>query len=332
MKDLKSTWRYRLIGLVTAGLLAMAAVALGLQHESSETVRSLASGTVPGTVGTVTTASARQQVAVKQPGDFKSSTFDPPVSPELPGIIGEGGCGDSRVPLIRHTNGWSAAGRRAGSYLGVTVCAGAYRGNPNSGYLLVVRTRFPAATTRFSEAFVNRSGAVTITDAPLGEEGSNHVWDAHIQFEGELGTKGYLDLSDDSIHITQGPTACPPDASGTPPNCGQPELGTPKVSPKIRVLEPRGSTTFSTTVRNEGEANAWQVRVCAKVPRRFVLGKGGSCHRVYKLEPGETTKGAFRFRLKDTARPGTRLPIWFKLTSFGTKPTYVKALIAVRLP
>lgn len=309
------------------GAVAFTAVCVAVPTLSS----SLASAD-ESDVGTVTTASAREAAAARQPSDVRSSAYEPPLPPESPGIIGEGGCGDSRVPLVKHQNGWSAAGIRGERYLAAIVCAGAYRKNPNSGYFLIVRNRFPGATTKFSQSLVDRSGAVTITAAPLGEEGSARVWDARIEFEGELGTKGYLDLSNDSVHITQGPTACQPDASGTPPNCGEPELGSPRVSPKVRAIVPAGSSKFSTTVRNEGEANAWQVRVCMKVPRRYLVRKRNFCRWVYKLEPGESLDGAFRVNVKRTAKPGSRLPVWFKLTSFDTETTYARSFIDVKRP
>lgn len=142
---------------------------------------------------------------------------------QSPGVIGRDAGGeclmDSRVPIVDCTNSWGAGGGIGFHHVSVTVFGGALRGSPDTGVLFIHRSTFPEYSVPNGGAEVRGSGPIRITEAPLGAEGSAHVIDAKIQFESALGAVGYLDLADDTIHLSRGPQICPAGMTGKPPEC-----------------------------------------------------------------------------------------------------------------
>ncbi|MBK5232988.1 MAG: hypothetical protein JJE13_08425 [Thermoleophilia bacterium] len=277
------------------------------------------------------TAVEREKVVEQQGGRTEEVGYEPPPAPPEPGRIEEGGCGSSRIPMT-HTNVWSAAGVKGKYYLATIVCAGAYRKNPNTGYFLIVRNRLPSATTRFHRALVPRSGPVRITWAPLGDKGSARVWDAHIKFESSLGTVGYLDLADDSLHITGGPVEgdCPAGTTGMPPNCviDKAKLGYLKVTPENRVLKRGKKAVFTVRIENIGRAATRRVNICVKASKKLVKVRKW-CRATGKLRAGESARRKFRVRVKRKARQGRKVTLRFKATA-GVAAKSARATIKVR--
>ena len=211
------------------------------------------------------------------------------------------------------------------------MCAGSFRKEPETGYFLIARSRLPAATTKLYQAFVEQSGTVRITEAPLGEEGPAHVRDARIEFESGRGTVGYLDLADDSIHITGGPVEgiCPAGTSGTPPVCVT-EVGTlepVKVTPKIKVARPGQAVTFKVRVKNTGQAAIRSLAVCIDDVKH--LNWDNDCARGHLL-PGQSETPRFRLRVGKRAMPGEKIVLNFKTGSDDVSTKRAKAVIRIR--
>lgn len=255
----------------------------------------------------------------------------PPPAPPEPGVIREAACGDGHVPITHGTNVWSAAWSNPPKYLGVIVCAGSLRKEPETGYFLIVRNRLPAATSKFYQAFVEQSGPVRITEAPLGEEGPAHVRDAHIGFESERGTVGYLDLADDSIHITGGPIEgiCPAGTSGTPPNCVTQvgTLGPVRVKPKIKFARPGQVVAFKVRVKNTGQAPIRSLAVCIDDVKH--LNWDDDCARGHLL-PGQSETPRFKLKVDKKAIPGEKIVLNFKTGSNVISTKRARAIIRVR--
>lgn len=302
----------------------MSTIALGLSLSSnqSQDQSSAIAGVVPGTAGTVRTSMEREKVVDRHQSRAEISGYDPPPPVRYPGKISEGGCGDSRVPLVERTNSWTAGGFRGELYRDATVCAGAYVKNPETGLFFIVSSRIPGPTT-FNAAMVPRSGPVHITGAPLGAKGSARVWDAHIKFKGSLGTYGYLDLADNSIHVTGGPVEgeCPSGTTGEPPNCviDKAELGALRVTPRNKISRPGMPVVFTARIENIGRAPAKNVRTCVAASRKLVRATKW-CLRVEKLPVGEAASLKFPMTVKKNAEHGQEIPLRFKATAgAGTK-------------
>jgi len=311
--------RIWMFSTITAALAIAAVLALVLPLDGSQDqALSPVAGVIPGTAGTVMTVADRDKVVAQQadqPAEVSGYPF--PLPEPRPGEIHGPGCGDSRVFMVKRTNSWGAGGLRGEEYLAVNICAGAYRRDPDTGYLVVSRTRFPGDTASAS-ILVPHSGPVRITDAPLGEEGSAHVWDALIRFDSARGTVGYIDLSDDSLHITGGPVegVCPEGTFGTPPNCvlTEAKLGTLHISPKNRVVKPGGETVFTAKIKNNGRAATNSVDICVTAPKKLVRFKKW-CLPINTVPSGQTATRKFRMQVKHKAKPGKRLAFQFEAVS-----------------
>jgi len=196
----------------------------------------------------------------------------------------------------------------------VNVFAGGFSRYADTGLFFIGRNDFPGTETRSSRVFVPWAGSVEITDAPLGVEGSAHVWDAHIGFEGESGMVGYLDLADDSVHVTGGPVAgvCPAGTHGTPPDCefDRSMFGVLKVRQSKRSVRPGGRVVFKFTVPSVGTAEIRRAKVCGQLPRKLVSGK--RCFRIGKMPAGKVASGQLRFRVKKSVRPGREIHLSFR--------------------
>jgi hypothetical protein len=97
-------------------------------------------------------------------------------------------------------NGWAAA-----ACFGVTwVWAGANGEHPSTGRLVIARYgRWPHARIHV-DVDVPQSGALKITDAPLGPEVATSAQSAELEFTSKRGTTGTLDLSTDTVTLATG--------------------------------------------------------------------------------------------------------------------------------
>lgn len=324
---------FRFFGSLAVGVVIFVAVlALSLSNGDSLAQGSPVAGVLPGTAGTGMTVAEREKLVEQQGSQREVASYGLPLPRPIPGKMGEGGCGAPYIPLVERTNSWSAGGSKGKHYLDVNVCAGAYSTNPDTGYFLVVRNRFPGATTDLSQALVPRSGPVRITGAPLGKKGSAHVWDAHIKFKGRPGTFGYLDLADDSVHITGGPIEgkCPAGTSGTPPNCviDKAKLSALKVFPKTRVVKAGKRAAFTARVENIGKATARSVRFCVKAPKKLVTVTKW-CSPTGRLPVGEIAIRKFKVTVARRVQRGEEISLKFKATA-GVGTRNAKTTIKVK--
>ena len=267
--------------------------------------------------------------ALTSEGATAHAAYEPPPPRPSPGVINEGGCDDGHLPMT-HTNVWSAADVRNEKYLGKLVCAGAYSRDPSIGVFLSITYKGPPYDSSGHLTWMYGSGPFRITEAPLGDEGSAHVRDAHIQFKSELGVVGYVDLADDSLHITGGPVdgVCPSGTTGTPPDCDidWAELEPLKVTPRSQVVRAGKKAVFTATIKNSGRAAARAVRICVTAPKKFIATKW--CHPVGGLAVGRTATRKFRVKVRRKTDPG-EVTLRFETTSdVGEK--HAKATIEVK--
>ena len=212
------------------------------------------------------------------------------------------------------TNRWSAGGAKGDRYLRVEVCAGELSDEPGTGYLTVSKSWYPGEKRLDYEAYIPHSGAVRITDAPLGQEASKMVWEGpRIWFEGVTGISGYLDLQTDAIRITAGPESgvCPEGTAGMPPDCLilRPYLSDFRVTPKVRWKR-RGQTfSFLVEVTNSGNAPATKLNFCVETPRHMIKGGWWNCFVFEQLPAGATVRHRFRFKLTKRVKPGRKYTI-----------------------
>ncbi len=297
------------------GLVVLAGVLVLLSRNGPENRVPVVAGVVPGTSGAVLTAADRDELLEKQGGRVSVSS-EAPRPPEVPGeLVGplNPRCLSSYVP-ISCRNRWRAGGYKGESYRVVNVFAGGFRRYTDTGLFYIGRDDFPGTESYSSRVVVPRAGSIEITDAPLGEEGSAHVWDAHIGFEGDTGMVGYLDLADDSVHVTGGPVegACPAGTHGVPPVCefDRSRFGALEVRQSKRSVRPGGKIVFRFTVSSVGEAEIRRAKVCGRAPRKLVSGK--RCFWIGKMPPGKVASGRLRFRVKKSVRPGRKVDVSFK--------------------
>jgi NPCBM-associated, NEW3 domain of alpha-galactosidase len=98
---------------------------------------------------------------------------------------------------------------------------------------------------------------------------------------------------------------------GPPP---APELAL-SVKPNSRTVKQGKGATFTTTVRNTGDANATGVRVCMTAPRKAVK-PAKKCANVGMLAAGELEKTRFVVRAKRNAKPRS-YTLRFRATGTG---------------
>ena len=95
-------------------------------------------------------------------------------------------------------NAWRAGDAESFTEVG----AGALAQDPGTGALAIFRHDYIAVTQDTNLVEVPDAGALTIVDAPTGEEAASSAQeDGEIAFEGEEGVSGILDLSDDSVDL-----------------------------------------------------------------------------------------------------------------------------------
>jgi hypothetical protein len=97
-------------------------------------------------------------------------------------------------------SGWAA-----GACFGITwVWAGAGGEQPSTGRLVIARSgRWPHARVHV-DVDVPQSGALKITDAPLGPEAATSAQRGELEFTSKRGTTGTLDLSTDTVTLATG--------------------------------------------------------------------------------------------------------------------------------
>jgi len=307
--------RSSVLGVLAVGLVAVTGVFVLTSRQDREARVPLVAGVVPGTSGTVLTAADRDVVVETQRDNLDIADklhYPSPIPGEISGPLPDQ-CTSSMIP-INCRNSWIASGRKGKYYRSVSVTAGGFRRYADTGLFFIVRDNIPSLNMYFSRAFVPWAGSVEITDAPLGVEGSTHVWDAHIGFEGESGMVGYLDLADDSVHVTGGPVggACPAGTHGTPPDCefDQSRFGVLKVRQSKRSVRPGGRVVFKFTVPSVGAAEIRRAKICGRVPRKMVSGK--RCFWIGKMPVGKVASGTLRFRVKKSVRPGREIHLSFR--------------------
>ena len=119
----------------------------------------------------------------------------------IPGEIVEDPHGFVSTDVLRPLeNAW-----RAGSTESFTeVGAGALAQDPSTGALAIFRHDYIAVTQETNLVEVPDAGALTIVEAPTGEDVVESAQeDGEIVFETEDGTRGTLDLSGDSVELEQ---------------------------------------------------------------------------------------------------------------------------------
>jgi plastocyanin len=93
---------------------------------------------------------------------------------------------------------------------------------------------------------------------------------------------------------------------------GEADLET-SVRPRSKRVKPGRSATFRVGLENVGGADAAEVKVCAKAPRRLVKITGGRCWTLAAVGAGASRESEFGFRPKRAAR-GDRVRIEFTTT------------------
>jgi uncharacterized repeat protein (TIGR01451 family) len=98
--------------------------------------------------------------------------------------------------------------------------------------------------------------------------------------------------------------ACPPNQTGTPPDCvdipaGQAKLSKPKVKVKKSVKSGK-PVTITARVKNTGDTAAKNVKVCLtlKKAKKLAKGKAKRCKTIRNIAPGATGKARFKVKTK----------------------------------
>jgi hypothetical protein len=125
------------------------------------------------------------------PGEAMEATIPAQIDEDPHGFVST----DVLHPL---ENAW-----RAGSAESFTeVGAGALAQDPSTGALAIFRHDYIAVTQETNLVEVPDGGALEIVDAPTGEDVAESAQeDGEIVFETEDGSRGTLDLSDDSVEL-----------------------------------------------------------------------------------------------------------------------------------
>ena len=128
------------------------------------------------------------------PGEAMEATIPAQIDDDPHGFVST----DVLHPL---ENAW-----RAGSADSFTeVGAGALARDPSTGALAIFRHDYIAVTQETNLVEVPDGGALEIVDAPTGDDVVESAQeDGEIEFETEDGSRGTLDLSDDSVDLEQG--------------------------------------------------------------------------------------------------------------------------------
>jgi hypothetical protein len=132
-------------------------------------------------------------------GDTSTDGPGEPMSSTTPAEIVEDPHGFVSTDVLRPLeNAWRAGDADSFTEVG----AGALAEDPSTGALAIFRHDYVAVTQETNLVEVKDAGALTITDAPTGEdEAESAQEDAEIAFEGERGVTGTLNLSDDSVML-----------------------------------------------------------------------------------------------------------------------------------
>jgi len=312
-------------------VIAVGAVAVVLMASlDKEASRSSGAVALPGTESVVTPSAERDSIVAHQPVDAVRDEAEVTPFPEHPGEFGNYGClSPSREQRKPHTNSWKAAGYRGEQYRSVVVCAGGYEPQPRTGLFVSAQSFGWAGYQRFPRAYVPWSGPVTITDAPLGEEGSAHAWDAHLGFEGTRGVTGYLDLADFKVYVTGGPVegVCPFGTYGTPPEChlSYAKFGRLRAKPLRQATSPGRTVTYKVKINNVGRIRAEKVKLCVsnpsneldelKVPIEGLIYGQPLCKKIGKVRIGETKSRVFHLKVNDWVKPGKKVHLVFQAIS-----------------
>lgn len=123
---------------------------------------------------------------------------DQQIQKTLPGEIDQNPQGFASVRLMRPLNAW-----RTSSHKNFTeVDAGAATDESSVGILFIFRHEFANARQRAEVVKVIGSGALRITQAPLGSKVETQAQrNGKISFVGSQGVRGALDLSDDTVTL-----------------------------------------------------------------------------------------------------------------------------------
>jgi plastocyanin len=99
--------------------------------------------------------------------------------------------------------------------------------------------------------------------------------------------------------------------------------------PKVKRVSPGRSAALTAAVENVGGAEATNVRVCAKAPKRLVSIKGKSCRGVGSLDAGGAS--APRFSVKPTRRAkGKRVKVSFAVSAANAERETAAATLKVK--
>ena len=113
---------------------------------------------------------------------------------------------------------------------------------------------------------------------------------------------------------------------GEPPAETELDLG---VKPKRQTVKPRRKAAFTATVENVGEADASDVEVCAKVPRKLAAIKGRKCASLDGLAIGASETSKFRIKPKARAK-GKKVKIKFTATATNAPAETASATLRVK--
>ncbi len=108
---------------------------------------------------------------------------------------------------------------------------------------------------------------------------------------------------------------------------GAPELGL-SVRPKRKTVKAGERATFTATATNTGDAQASQVRVCARAPKGKARVVGKACATAASLAAG--AKVAPKFKIKPTRKArGKRVRVTFTATAQGLPTIRTNAVLKV---